>query len=290
MVDMCMKYLDTDTLLCLHPPPNMHMVSEYVGGGGAETLRGRQLRVLAGTLAWIDKNVFPGIVVHPLDTAQGFLATNPQSEETKARIRAWVEARGDWELVGLERCVVSSKSLLVGIRLVAGWGAERERRLGANAPGVSNNEAEEEDEEATAAGVIPPTDSSFIQNRGTNTPSSHTTPPHPRPEVAAPFDSPEAEPGIDVDPLTGGITGGDPAENSGTNTNLAPEAKAPVGKGEVDVDAESEDWGIEEAARAATLEVAWQTEQWGEVEDTHDVEREDVRRGLGAGWCLVAES
>lgn len=47
-------------------------------------------------------------------------------------------------------------------------------------------------------------------------------------------------------------------------------------------------FGIEEAAEAATLEVLHQTEQWGEVEDTHDVEKEDLRRQLGSAILLVS--
>lgn len=47
-------------------------------------------------------------------------------------------------------------------------------------------------------------------------------------------------------------------------------------------------FGVEEAARAVSLEVSWQTGRWGEVEDTHDVEREDLRRQLGSVVLLVA--
>ncbi|KAH6710685.1 hypothetical protein DL95DRAFT_351021 [Leptodontidium sp. 2 PMI_412] len=47
-------------------------------------------------------------------------------------------------------------------------------------------------------------------------------------------------------------------------------------------------FGVEEAARAASLEVDWQTGMWGQVEDTHDVEREDVRRQLGSVVLLVS--
>lgn len=46
-------------------------------------------------------------------------------------------------------------------------------------------------------------------------------------------------------------------------------------------------FGIEEAAKACTLEVTWQTDMWGEVEDTHDVDKEDVRRQLGSVILLV---
>ncbi|PKS09201.1 hypothetical protein jhhlp_003815 [Lomentospora prolificans] len=45
---------------------------------------------------------------------------------------------------------------------------------------------------------------------------------------------------------------------------------------------------VESAARAASLEVAWQTGNWGEVEDTHDVDKEDIRRQFGSVVLLVS--
>lgn len=51
---------------------------------------------------------------------------------------------------------------------------------------------------------------------------------------------------------------------------------------------EKRKFGVEEAARATSLEVEWQTGRWGEVEDTHDVEKEDVRRQFGSVVLLVA--
>ncbi|KAL4753355.1 hypothetical protein BDW72DRAFT_168813 [Aspergillus terricola var. indicus] len=47
-------------------------------------------------------------------------------------------------------------------------------------------------------------------------------------------------------------------------------------------------FGIEEAAEASSLEVRWQTGMWGEVEDTHDVDKEDLKRQLGSVIVLVA--
>lgn len=46
-------------------------------------------------------------------------------------------------------------------------------------------------------------------------------------------------------------------------------------------------FGVEEAAKVASIEVDWQTGRWGEVEDTHDVEKEDLRRQLGSVVLLV---
>ncbi|KAL8724178.1 MAG: hypothetical protein Q9181_006944 [Wetmoreana brouardii] len=50
----------------------------------------------------------------------------------------------------------------------------------------------------------------------------------------------------------------------------------------------AERFGVEEAARACSLEVAWQTGRWGEVEDTHDVEKEDLRRQFGSTVLVVS--
>ena len=47
-------------------------------------------------------------------------------------------------------------------------------------------------------------------------------------------------------------------------------------------------FGIEEAAEACSLEVRWQTKMWGEVEDTHDVNNEDVRRQLGSVILMIS--
>ena len=46
--------------------------------------------------------------------------------------------------------------------------------------------------------------------------------------------------------------------------------------------------GVEVAARACSLEVSWQTGLWGEVEDTHDVDKEDLRRQLGSAVLVVS--
>ena len=53
------------------------------------------------------------------------------------------------------------------------------------------------------------------------------------------------------------------------------------------IEIERERFDIERAFEAANLEVSHQTEQWGEVEDTHDVDKEDVRAQLGSVILLV---
>lgn len=49
-------------------------------------------------------------------------------------------------------------------------------------------------------------------------------------------------------------------------------------------------FGVEEAAEASSLEVRWQTGQWGEVEDSHDVEKEDLQRQFGMVVLCVTSS
>ena len=49
-------------------------------------------------------------------------------------------------------------------------------------------------------------------------------------------------------------------------------------------------FGVEEAAAACSLEVAWQTGMWGEVEDSHDVQKEDLKRQLGSVVLIVSQS
>ncbi|KAF2716117.1 ATP12-domain-containing protein, partial [Polychaeton citri CBS 116435] len=45
---------------------------------------------------------------------------------------------------------------------------------------------------------------------------------------------------------------------------------------------------IEKATEAATTEVAYQTQRWGEVEDTHDVDAASIRQQLGSAVLLVS--
>ncbi|KAI8911565.1 hypothetical protein EDD86DRAFT_217558 [Gorgonomyces haynaldii] len=44
---------------------------------------------------------------------------------------------------------------------------------------------------------------------------------------------------------------------------------------------------VDQAADCARLEVMHQIEKWGEVEDAHDVDREELRKQLGAARCAL---
>ncbi|CCH42972.1 hypothetical protein BN7_2518 [Wickerhamomyces ciferrii] len=43
---------------------------------------------------------------------------------------------------------------------------------------------------------------------------------------------------------------------------------------------------LEKIAECATLEVGFQTEKWGEVEDTHDVDYQDIRRNINSAGII----
>ena len=54
------------------------------------------------------------------------------------------------------------------------------------------------------------------------------------------------------------------------------------------ITAQGERFGVEKAVEASSLEVRWQTGKWGEVEDSHDVEKEDLRRQFGMAIMCVS--
>lgn len=185
IVTMLIRYLDTDTLLCWAPAKSVHdaIQLEQSEERGTKTLRDLQIRVAQPIIAFLTTHVWPGITIKPV-LDDGSIVPITQPQETRDVIRGWISGLGPWELAGLERAVLASKSLCVGARLVVEW---------------SENFRDVRDAEQ---------------------------------EAVAKF-------------------------------------------------------GIEEAAEACSLEVRWQTGMWGEVEDSHDVEKEDLRRQLGSVILVV---
>ncbi|KAF2266546.1 F1-ATP synthase assembly protein [Lojkania enalia] len=176
IIRMLMRYLATDTLLCWAPEKNIHDASQ-----DGVSLRALQIKSAKPIIAYLTTHVWPGVEIKPILEPDSILPVS-QPEMTKTVVRGWLSGLPSFELAGLERAVLASKSLLVGVRLVHEWGE------------------------------------AFTQARET---------------------------------------------------------------------ADAARFGIEEAAEASSQEVRWQTGQWGEVEDTHDVEKEDLRRQLGSVIILV---
>jgi ATP synthase F1 complex assembly factor 2 len=172
-----MRVLATDTLLCWAPEK---VLNDTLQKG--KTLRQTQEEVATGIIAYLNTHVWPGVEIKPTLDPETIIPIE-QPEMTQQVIRGWCAGLPAFELAGLERAVLASKSLLVSVRLIHEWGE------------------------------------AFAQ-------------------------SPKA-----------------------------------AGAGR---------FGIHEAAEASSLEVRWQTVQWGEVEDTHDVEKDDLRRQLGSAIILVS--
>ncbi|KAL6703976.1 ATP synthase mitochondrial F1 complex assembly factor 2 [Coniothyrium glycines] len=174
-----LRVLATDTLLCWAPEK---VLNDSLRDG--KTLRQVQEEAASGIIAYLQAHVWPGVEIKPTLDPDSIIPV-AQSEMTQQVIRGWCADLPAFELAGLERAVLASKSLLVSARLIHEWGE------------------------------------AFAQSR--------------QPVEGARF-------------------------------------------------------GIEDAAEASSLEVRWQTGQWGEVEDTHDVEKEDLRRQLGSAIILVGGS
>lgn len=180
IVTMAMRYLGTDTLLCWAPEKSIHDPANET----RKPLRQRQREVAEPIIAYLKTHVFPGVAINPI-LAPDSIMPEKQPQETRDVIQNWVERLPAFELAGLERGILATKSLLVSVRMVAEWSQEF------NGAKI-----------AAAAGA--------------------------------------------------------------------------------------ERFGIEAATEAASLEVLHQTEQWGEVEDTHDVDNADIRRQLGSVVLLVS--
>lgn len=219
IVKMAMDYLTTDTLLCWAPEKNLHDPEEFAkrefiesnsntgasasliadpttpaeetkpGSGIAKlrhretSLRKQQEAAATPIISFLTTHIWPGVQLDPVLENDSIMPT-PQPEETTKVIQGWVSNLAAWDLAGLERACLATKSLCVAARFLVEWSGEHDPRRWLEAEGVQR-------------------------------------------------------------------------------------------------------FGIEHAAEACSQEVKWQTKMWGEVEDTHDVENEDLRRQLGSVILLV---
>ena len=113
IVEMVMRYLDTDSLLCWAPAPE----SVHVG---KETLREVQKRTAEEVIEWLTREVWPGVEINPV-LEEGSILPTPQPEMTRELIKGWVWGLPAWELAGLERAVLAGKGMLGAVRLVVEW-------------------------------------------------------------------------------------------------------------------------------------------------------------------------
>lgn len=181
IVDMVMRYLETDSLLCWADEPDAEPPGYETHEGRVESLRSIQKREAERIIGFLTERVWPGVEIVPV-LEEGSIMPRAQPAGTNEVLKGWVSGLPAFELAGLERAVLAGKSLLGAVRLVVEWSPEfRGCRYG-----------------------------------------------------------------------------------------------------------ETEKWGVDEAERVASLEVRYQTDMWGMVEDSHDVQKEDLRRQLGSVVLLVS--
>jgi chaperone required for assembly of F1-ATPase len=184
ILHMLMRYLATDTLLCWAPAKQPHYAPAEEG---RITLRAEQEAAAKTILGYLTTYVWPGAEIVPVLGDSILPAEQPKL--TQELIRGWLSGLDVFEMAGMERAVLATKSLLVGVRLVVEWSQEFRH-----------------------------------------------------------------------------------VKELGKKQGVYPEGR----------------FGIAEASDASSLEVTWQTRQWGEVEDTHDVNKEDLARQLGSVILLVS--
>ena len=180
LVKVAMRYLATDSLLCWDPSTSPDQAKGYNEG-----LREIQERIALPILKFLTAKVWPGVEFRPILEPDSILPIS-QSEETYRVIKQWLVQLPPFELAGLERAFLASKSLLIAARLVVQW--------------------------------------------------------------------------------------------------------SEVFRGLQKLNSSGNGFDIEQAVAASNSESKWQTERWGEVEDTHDVNIEDLRRQLGSVIMLVSGS
>ena len=117
MVEVMMRYLDTDTALCWAPEDNTPGAGAQHSTSGLRTLQKQSASNLIGFLT---SRLWPGIEIHHVgETGSIIPASQPQA--TKDVIRGWISELPAYELAGLERATLAGKGLLAAARLIAEW-------------------------------------------------------------------------------------------------------------------------------------------------------------------------
>lgn len=123
IVNMVMRYLDTDSLLCWaeEPPEDPPGYETHIGR--TESLRSIQKREAQKVISFLTERVWPGVEIVPV-LEEGSIMPREQPQMTRDVIQGWVSGLPAWELAGLERAVLAGKGLLGAVRLLVEWSAE----------------------------------------------------------------------------------------------------------------------------------------------------------------------
>ncbi|KAK5708063.1 ATP synthase mitochondrial F1 complex assembly factor 2 [Elasticomyces elasticus] len=120
IVQMALRYLSTDTLLCWAPEKDLYDANR---GDDRKPLRHRQREEAEPIIAFLKTHIFPGVEINPILSEDSIMPT-PQPDLTREVIRGWVHGLPAFELAALERGTLATKSLLVAARLMVEWSQE----------------------------------------------------------------------------------------------------------------------------------------------------------------------
>lgn len=120
IINLAIKYLGTDTLLCWAPEKNIHDPHNNRGGKG---LRQRQREIAEPIIAYLTTHIWPGVEIVPILGEDSIMPIS-QPDMTREVIRGWVSGLPAFELAALERGILATKSLLVAARLMVEWSSE----------------------------------------------------------------------------------------------------------------------------------------------------------------------
>jgi ATP synthase F1 complex assembly factor 2 len=123
IVNMVMRYLETDSLLCWSEEPAADPPGYETHVGRTESLRSIQKREAEQIIGYLTSRVWPGVEIVPI-LEEGSIMPRAQPQMTKDVIKGWVSGLPAWELAGLERGVLAGKGLLGAVRLLVEWSAE----------------------------------------------------------------------------------------------------------------------------------------------------------------------
>lgn len=115
IVQLCMRYLSTDTLLCWAPA---HVLNDVKQNG--KTLRELQEDVATDIIAHLTTHVWPGVQIKPILEPDSIMPAE-QPDMTKDVIRGWAASLPAYELAGFERAILATKSVLIATRLLHEW-------------------------------------------------------------------------------------------------------------------------------------------------------------------------
>lgn len=139
VVKMALRYLSTDTLLCWAPEKNIHEQFS-MNKAPQKNLRQRQKEAAEPIIAFLTSHVFPGVEIVPVLGEDSIMPT-PQPDMTVEVIRGWVSGLAPFELAGLERGILATKSLLIATRLLVEWSQEWEHLQNVEKPTFGLDEA-----------------------------------------------------------------------------------------------------------------------------------------------------